>query len=241
MYWFTADWHLDHENIIKFCNRPFDDVQIMNRTIIDNTNKVVKHEDILVMIGDFCFSKKSYEYNARKFRENIFCKNVIFINGNHDESCLKRIFSEVHERLELKIEGEKIICDHYPSRSWNKQHHGSWQLYGHVHGEFSQEDLGNLSPYEEFAFKFGFEKVLQKYNIAKQDSIIEELLEICTSTKGCNYALDVGVDNPYRKEMPFGTPWSFDEVSRYMNSIYPKWVEKSMFYNMRKKSTNLVS
>jgi calcineurin-like phosphoesterase family protein len=25
MKWFTADWHLWHENMLHLCNRPFDD------------------------------------------------------------------------------------------------------------------------------------------------------------------------------------------------------------------------
>lgn len=31
---FTADTHFNHANMLKFCNRPFADVEEMNETII---------------------------------------------------------------------------------------------------------------------------------------------------------------------------------------------------------------
>ena len=39
--WFTADFHLGHKNIIRYCNRPFDTVEEMNRTIIERLNSLV--------------------------------------------------------------------------------------------------------------------------------------------------------------------------------------------------------
>jgi len=39
--WFTADLHLGHRNIIEYCNRPFADVDEMNRALIANWNQVV--------------------------------------------------------------------------------------------------------------------------------------------------------------------------------------------------------
>jgi calcineurin-like phosphoesterase family protein len=29
--WFTADFHLNHSNILRHCNRPFPNVEEMNR------------------------------------------------------------------------------------------------------------------------------------------------------------------------------------------------------------------
>ena len=79
--WFTADLHLDHENIIKYCNRPFLDVQDMNYHLIDNWNQRVKKEDIVFHIGDFCY--KETKHKAKDFIDQLNGQ-IIFIKGNHD-------------------------------------------------------------------------------------------------------------------------------------------------------------
>ena len=44
---FTSDTHFYHGNIIRFCNRPFKDVEMMNETIISNWNDTVGQDDIV--------------------------------------------------------------------------------------------------------------------------------------------------------------------------------------------------
>ena len=39
-YW-TSDTHFSHANVIKYCNRPFKNVDEMNATLIENWNKTV--------------------------------------------------------------------------------------------------------------------------------------------------------------------------------------------------------
>lgn len=51
---FTSDTHFNHANIIRFCNRPFKDVEQMNETLIANWNRVVGTNDIVFHLGDFC-------------------------------------------------------------------------------------------------------------------------------------------------------------------------------------------
>ena len=52
---FTSDTHFGHANIIKYCNRPFSSLEEMNSTIIRNWNEMVKPEDTVFFLGDFCF------------------------------------------------------------------------------------------------------------------------------------------------------------------------------------------
>ena len=52
---YTADLHLGHANIIRYCNRPFKDIDRMNDVLISNWNSRVKSGDTVIHNGDFCF------------------------------------------------------------------------------------------------------------------------------------------------------------------------------------------
>ena len=45
MIYFTADLHLGHRAVIHMQDRPFEDVDEMNRTIISNYNAIVGSDD----------------------------------------------------------------------------------------------------------------------------------------------------------------------------------------------------
>ncbi len=51
--WFTADTHFGHTNVIRYCARPFDSVQAMDETLIENWNQVVRPKDTVYHLGDF--------------------------------------------------------------------------------------------------------------------------------------------------------------------------------------------
>ena len=84
--WFTADTHFSHANIIKYCARPFDNVEGMDRTLITNWNKVVEPKDIVYHLGDFCFRNPERYLNALN-------GYIYFIYGNHDKK-LRKLLSE---------------------------------------------------------------------------------------------------------------------------------------------------
>ena len=50
-----SDPHFNHENIIKYANRPFKDVEQMNRFMIEEFNRVVSRKDRVFILGDFGF------------------------------------------------------------------------------------------------------------------------------------------------------------------------------------------
>lgn len=135
---FTSDEHYGHDNIIKHCQRPFRDSHQMNTAILSKHNQVVKPKDLVIHLGDFSFKKTV----ADEIRPQLSGRHI-FITGNHDKGWLQQWKEEgidVYDMLELKITNSKtgedqfIACCHYPLRSWNKSHHGSWNLFGHCHG-----------------------------------------------------------------------------------------------------------
>jgi calcineurin-like phosphoesterase family protein len=161
--WFTADLHLGHGNIIKYCQRPFmtpketEQVRINPRgklrlceetvrrhddALLEAINSRVAEDDILWVVGDFCWGPLE---QAVRYRDRIRCRNVHLVWGNHDHRSIRPIFRDVLEQGMIRVEGQEIWLNHYPMRSWNKAFHGSWHLYGHVHGQLTAEDKANDS------------------------------------------------------------------------------------------------
>lgn len=54
--WFTSDTHFGHNNIMKFCQRPWKTVEEMDNALIQNWNSVVGENDIVFHLGDFAFA-----------------------------------------------------------------------------------------------------------------------------------------------------------------------------------------
>lgn len=77
MDYFTSDTHLGHKKIIEYCNRPFKDVYLMDKAIVENWNEVVSDDDTVYHLGDFAFGGiKNYLPHLNG--------NIILIRGNHD-------------------------------------------------------------------------------------------------------------------------------------------------------------
>lgn len=137
---FTSDTHYGHQNIIRFCNRPFGSLDEMNETMIERWNSRVKHGDVVYHIGDFALRLGVPEVEAIVRRLN---GEVHLVLGNHDlknKSVLRaRGFAEKVDYKELKIDDLKIVMCHYPFMTWNKSHHGSWDLHGHCHGSLPRD------------------------------------------------------------------------------------------------------
>jgi calcineurin-like phosphoesterase family protein len=63
--WFTSDTHFSHNNIIRYCNRPFSNVEEMDEVLINNWNNKVKQNDDVYHLGDIIFSRdknKTYDF-----------------------------------------------------------------------------------------------------------------------------------------------------------------------------------
>ena len=90
---------------------------------------------------------------------------------------------------------------------------------------------GKLSPEEMAQYEANALSMetpnLQKYNVEIQGNLIQELIDTCSSVKGMSLTLDVGIDNT-RPNKPFGTPWSFEEVRKYM-------LPKTVLWNSRQQ------
>jgi calcineurin-like phosphoesterase family protein len=142
---FTSDLHLGHRNIIHYCNRPFSSIEEMNESLVCNWNEVVSAADRVYLLGDISFlSWAPTKELIRRLKGNI---HVVL--GNHDHRIKEHLYelsniSSVSLLKEVWVEGRLIILCHFPMRSWNQSHRGSWHLHGHLH---SPSPLSNSSGY----------------------------------------------------------------------------------------------
>ena len=135
--YFTSDSHVNHSNIIKFCKRPFENIQEMNQELIRKWNEKVPKDGIVFHLGDFSWGG----YNAWKdFREQLN-GDIILIKGNHDIKNLTPqavgLFKHVTQQMFIEIEGRKVYLNHVPflcyGGTYRDQKGLVYQLFGHVH------------------------------------------------------------------------------------------------------------
>ena len=143
---FTSDTHFNHANIIRFCNRPFKNVEEMNESIVANWNEVVGMDDTVFHLGDFCLGGAA---EWTRFLDRLNGK-IYLILGNHD---LKNIrqgflgrFEHVAMQMRIEIGKRKIYLCHYPFLCFEGGYKDVWQLFGHVHTRKSNTgiDAGRL-------------------------------------------------------------------------------------------------
>lgn len=142
---FTSDFHLFHNNVLKYDNRPFNDVHEMHLTIEERWNETVGRDDVVIYLGDLTFARREDRQYVEKMLLGLNGK-IHFIMGNHDkydEIIKMPKFESVQDYLELRLthyddtntKVETLFClMHYPLYSWNKKHHGSYMIHGHSHG-----------------------------------------------------------------------------------------------------------
>lgn len=146
-FWFTADTHFGHINIIKYANRPFLNVEEMNLTLIKNWNNLVQPNDTIYHLGDFSFMP--WWASLELLQKLNGQKHLIL--GSHDKRILKdkelmSYFISVSQFKEIKIPDSEVykgsqnitLC-HYAMLTWNKSHYGAWQLHGHSHGSLPDD------------------------------------------------------------------------------------------------------
>ena len=133
--WFTSDSHFGHANVIEYSNRPFRDVNEMDELMILNWNRLVEPNDSVYHLGDFSFHKTEKSVQIAKRLQGQ--KFLIF--GNHDKRLRKERefcsqFVWCKDLAQIKIDSTALTLCHYAMLTWNRSHHGAWQLHGHSHG-----------------------------------------------------------------------------------------------------------
>lgn len=136
---FTSDTHFNHTNIITYSNRPFKNVDEMNKELIRRWNERVKAEDIVYFLGDFCFYGNPAKGNGLKIKPEEYIKqlngNIIFIKGNHDD-VLK---TDIHSLI-IKKANQYFYLIHDPGDG----EPGMINICGHVHEAWKFQTLRGI-------------------------------------------------------------------------------------------------
>ena len=131
--WFTSDTHFGHENIIRFCNRPFKNAEEMNAQLIRRWRETVPEDGIVFHLGDFAHG------NARLWNDILSALpgRKFLILGNHDMKALRQgymnRFELVTQQMRIRVGGQAIILNHNPFLCYGGSYRDVWQLFGHVH------------------------------------------------------------------------------------------------------------
>lgn len=132
MFYFTSDLHLGHMGAIRMCDRHFEDIEEMNRTLIDNINARVSKNDTLYILGDIAHRCPVEDVN--KMIAQINGKKIL-VKGNHDKNYDESLFEGIYDFLEIHLNGQSISLMHYPMVEWPKSFHSSIHLHGHQHNK----------------------------------------------------------------------------------------------------------
>lgn len=130
---YIADTHFGHEYVIKFDNRPFENVEEMNQKMLENWNKAVGKQDLVYILGDFMWKFQDSDFDFVKQLNG----NKRLIKGNHDKTHstrFKNLFQSIDYYEKVNDNGRNVIVSHYPMLSYDGSFMGrNYHLHGHVH------------------------------------------------------------------------------------------------------------
>lgn len=159
--WFTSDLHFFHENVIRYCNRPYRTVHEMNEALISNWNKVVKPEDTVYCLGDMSLAWRPIELFSTRLNGQKF-----LVPGNHDfchtyhkksrqpenhkkwvREYEKHGWTVLPEQYVLSIDDMSFNLCHHPYKEelpdkyekWRLDKQDKWLLCGHVHEKYLKQ------------------------------------------------------------------------------------------------------
>lgn len=148
MNFYISDLHFGHKNVIRFDTRPFHSVDEMDEALIRLWNDKVSDKDDVYIVGDFSYrSGRQEQWYLKQLKGH---KHLIL--GNHDikiqdnEEAMS-FFESVDQIKIIKDSDKDIVLCHFPLASWPMEHHGSWHIYGHVHGNRGTDDRSDVIRY----------------------------------------------------------------------------------------------
>lgn len=124
-----SDTHFEHDNIVRYCDRPFEHNEIM----VERWNNTVGADDTVLHLGDFAFGGIVV---VRDYLSVLNGKKLL-LRGNHDRaahgSYLDAGFAEVFRDSSIKIAAyPRLVFSHKPL-DVSELDPGVLNVHGHTH------------------------------------------------------------------------------------------------------------
>jgi calcineurin-like phosphoesterase family protein len=137
--WLYSDPHFGHNNIIKYCNRPFKTTEEMNETLLNNYKNVITDSSLVYFLGDMSFGRQERKEQTPKWWcEQLPGTIVSYIKGSHDHGIrptmlkLPKNVQKIVTEDDIQVEGIKFHLQHEPYFH-NGEREFDWLIHGHVH------------------------------------------------------------------------------------------------------------
>jgi calcineurin-like phosphoesterase family protein len=140
MNYYISDTHFGHANIIGFDKRPFQNTLEMEEKIIENWNKRATKDDVVYILGDFCWGTEKEWLRIL----DLLNGEKVLIKGNHDikspSAQLKKKFRQICDYKEITDCRKRIIMSHYPNLFYRASYgDNTWHFCGHTHNRTNEE------------------------------------------------------------------------------------------------------
>ena len=114
--WMTADLHLCHANVIRYCNRPFANVTQMNEHLVSQTQKI-RDGEWLVIVGDVAMGEHQL---TMEWIRRIPGRKVLVL-GNHDSRAVGNAGTWQSDPSTVSARCLMPCCPSWPGRTrWGK-------------------------------------------------------------------------------------------------------------------------
>lgn len=162
----TSDSHLGHQRDFVWKVRGYNSAEEHTEDWFNKTNAIVRPDDILIHLGDFCLNTPFVKFN--EYLSRINCQNLYCIWGNHNNPHEKSVYNAgmnnkfirefpvmnypfeyrnmvyLPHYVEVSLNGQFAVLCHYPISIWNEMQSGAWMLCGHSHYGFELSRAENL-------------------------------------------------------------------------------------------------
>ena len=147
----TSDLHRGHNKTFVYAARGYASVEAHDKALIETINSTVREQDIIINCGDL--SLNTTREQLVDFLSQIKCKNHYLLWGNHPNP-IHGMYKEEMDKYyggrelypytitgvtllgdyqEFEINKKRIVCSHYPLKSWSGMNRGAFCATGHRH------------------------------------------------------------------------------------------------------------